>query len=70
MQSQGNKFIFGSRTKTVISSEEKQEVKRNYIDHATDVLFKLKKKKDFLILFGLEMSSDDLWGLKINDTAH
>lgn len=47
MQSQGNKFIFGSRTKKIISNEEKQEVKRNYINHATDVLFMLKKKKAF-----------------------
>lgn len=49
MQSQGNKY-FGSRTKKIIN-EEKQEVKRNYIDHTTDVLFMLKKKKLFNLIW-------------------
>lgn len=65
MQSQGNKY-FGSRTKKIIN-EEKQEVKRNYIDHTTDVLFMLKKKKLFNLIW---IGNEQWWPLGLKNQWH
>lgn len=51
MQSQGNKYFLALELKKIIINEEKQKVKRNYVDHTTDVFFMLKKKRLFNLIW-------------------
>lgn len=46
--------MFGSWTKKIIISEEKQDVKRNEEDHTTDVFFMLKKNCVLISMNGNE----------------